>query len=695
MFLLMASLLWSSWHSHKVLWMLPKDYIKKDVIITADIVSIPQHYSHNDVFQVHLLSFNKKSVDASITLTWYNQHPELHVGDRWRFIVRLVPPHGLQNPSGFDRIKALSREGISATGYVVTKGSSLISTRTSPSLLAMRQAVAEKIIAHVHPLSMSAILVSLTVGVRSWLSDAQWQVFQASGTSHLMAISGLHIGLVALVVYWTVDKLWRFLPWFLEIMPSFYIASLCSMLSAIAYSLLAGWSIPTQRACWMLMIVLFTRCYLYQTSLWQRLLLAFIVVVSTQPSAILSPSTWLTFWAVIWIAYIVEGRQGHYHKRKWQSAMTLQFAFFLGLMPFNILFFKQISLAVFLSNSIAIPWVSMVILPLALISTIFFVWLPSVSYLGWGLAAKLFSPLWWLLKAISGIPGIVIHFGAIHYVSLLSMMLGSFILLSPKGLCWRPIGLLWYIGFLFPYQKNPDLGDAWMTVLDVGQGLAVVVQTKSHTLIYDTGPKTYDGYDAGNAVVIPYLRYLRVKQLDMMMISHGDNDHIGGAPAILKLYPALQLLSSIPQALRPWSATPCYAGQHWRWDGVDFSVLWPNKGATYQGNNSSCVLQISHGDHAVLLTGDIEKHTEYQLINDYGDTLHADVLVAPHHGSKTSSSRPFLKAVQPQSIIFSTGYYNRFHFPASEVIKRCHQFNIKPYNTASQGAIKVDLNHPI
>ena len=671
------------------LWHLPVTLIKKDVVIQGEIIGVPHHTAHADSVLVALQSFQGRQNASHIQLSWYSEHPPLRVGDVWRWTVRLKPPHGLSNPGGFHWQSWFLQHHIAATGYVVNSDHAhWISHHNDHWLTAYRQrglGVIQHVIGQPH---LAAIVAALTLGVREPLSQQQWTVFQRTGTSHLIAVSGLHIALIAMAIYQLSFWLWSRFPGLLLRLPAPYVATVCGLLSALCYAVSSGWGLPAQRACIMLACVLIGECTTYRFPLWRRLLLAFVLIITLSPMALLTASFWLSFVAVSWIGYALWGQQRS-SSRRWQW-LRIQGFLFVGLMPLNFYYFGQLSWLGCLANFFAIPWVSYLVLPLSFFAVIVYLFYAPLGIVLLHLAAISLSPLWWLLCHMAQWSHAVWH-QTISGMMLCVLLLATLLLCSPRGVVGRGFAVLLLLPLLLPREYHPKSGNIWMTVLDVGQGLAVVVQTAHHLMLYDTGPHSYGGFDAGKDVVLPYLRYLHHPHVDLMMISHGDNDHIGGASAILEAVPVDKISSSIPAKLARWKPQHCFQGQQWSWDGVQFSVLWPPKGMPYQGNNSSCVLKISAHKKSILLTGDIEHMVEKQLTQGKMINLRSDVLLAPHHGSSTSSSAAFVDAVSPHIVVYSQGYYNRFGFPSPKVVMRYLQRAIEQYKTSLSGAIIVRL----
>jgi len=341
-------------------------------------------------------------------------------------------------------------------------------------------------------------------------------------------------------------------------------------------------------------------------------------------------------------------------------------------------------------NAIAVPWVTLLVVPLCLLASFFYFFFHGLAGWLWWLAEIIFWPLWLLLKSCSHLSGGVWLHPIQDSRLLLLNLLGVLLLASPRGLPLKSLGIVCLLPLFFYFPARPKRGELWITVLDVGQGLSAVLETAHHVLVYDTGPRVADGFDAGRSVIDPFLQTRGIQYISMLMISHGDNDHSGGSVWLVRHMPVRQITTSIPNSLWPHSMQPvqsCSQGQQWQWDGVKFEVLWPPNNQLYQDNNSSCVLRASTGDHSVLLTGDIESPVEADLVRQKAP-ISAEILLAPHHGSRTSSSLPFVQRVHPRYVIMSVGYHNRYRLPASSVQQRYKMLGAQILRTDELGAIQ-------
>ncbi len=650
---------------------LPESFLKKPMTVIGSINSIPEKNKLG-------LRFLLKSKVGNIQVSWYRPIRIPHTGEHWQFLLKLRLIHGLHNPNGFNLERWAKMHDIVASAYVLHNKALLLS-KASISINAFREKVQDAIQHHVHSQQLGSIINALSIGSKKLISADDLLVFQKTGTAHLIAISGLHISLVVLIAYYFCNGLVRCIPWLLLQWPAQRIANLFSMLVAWIYSFLVGFSLPTERAIIMVTVWVLSTIFFQPLSVVWRLLLAFVVIFALQPLALFSSSFWLSFMAVFWIAYARGGKLS-----SWRVKWVLN----LGLLPITLYCFHQVALMSIFANLVAIPWVTLLIVPLCLSATIIFLFSKGLACWIWSLAAQCFSPLWYLFLSLWSL-GQWLHPINDFWV-LLSALIGTLWLAAPYGLPLRSVGVVLLIPIFFVVPARPKNKVVWLTVLDVGQGLATVIQTAHHVLIYDTGPRFPMGLDAGRSVVIPFLQTHGIEKITMLIVSHGDNDHIGGSFWLVKHIVVKSILSSIPKS--PWhrAYNHCYAGQHWQWDGVQFHMLWPPKEMPYQDNNSSCVLRISIGKQAILLTGDIEKEAERALLLQKVP-LASTVLVVPHHGSRSSSSLAFIRSVHPIKAIISTGYKNHYHFPAPSVLERYRDEGAEIFSTAQYGAVQIVL----
>jgi len=635
------------------------------------------------------------AVPSRLRLSWYDNYPKnLAPGQNWRLLVKLKRPWGMRNPGGFDYESWLFKQGIRARGYVRRSSDNRLMADTpwQAPLQRLRYVLLQRLQQELDGQPAAGVIIALALGVRDGISTEQWQVLQATGTNHLVAISGLHVGLVASLLFLMMRALWRRCARCCLLLPAPKAASLMALAGGLGYAALAGFSLPTQRAVLMLAVVL-------GANLWQRpiaplrvLLTALWVVLLWQPTAVLSAGFWLSFTAVTVIIFGMGGRVGP--SGLWWRWGRVQVLVALGLLPLLLLFFGKGSLSSPLANLLAVPLVSFVIVPLTLLGTLLLpLWSGAAEQL-LHLAAMLVDMGWpaltWLTTHIPSISS------AAPDWTLVPAMVGAIWLLMPRGWPLRGAGAVLLLPMLLVYPVSPPAGVAVVTLLDVGQGLSVVLRTRHHALVFDTGPHYRSGFNTGDAVLLPFLKAEGVMRLDTLIVSHGDNDHIGGARALLEGINTNQVLTSVPQKMAWVANQPCRTGQHWQWDGVSFTMIHPDKlPGMARGNNDSCVLMVTTGAQSVLLTGDIEAEAERELLADKV-SLHAQVLIAPHHGSKTSSTQAFIEEVQPDWVLYPVGYRNRYGFPRPEVAQRYRSLGVHALQSYRSGAITFTLgNGPI
>ena len=617
---------------------------------------------------------------------------EVQAGERWQMTLRPKAPHGSLNPHGFDYELWLWEQGVQATAYVRATAKDpepvrLGQTWTHPVDLA-RQVVRARLSTRLADHPSAGMLAALAVGDQKAIERADWDVFRATGVSHLVSISGLHITMFAWVAAWLVGGLWRRSARLCLALPAPHAALAGGVLLATAYAVFSGWGVPAQRTCWMLATVAALRlCGLRWP--WPPVwMLACAVVVASDPWALLQPGFWLSFVAVGVLFASNSGAAparpagANGIKHTIFSGLREQWVVTLALAPLTLLLFGQVSVVGLLANALAIPWMTLVVTPLALLGV---AW-PAL----WELAAAAAGALMVYLQWLAAWPWSALALAKAPLWAGVVGVMGGVALVLPWGWRLRLMGLPLLLPVLLWQAPLPPPGAFELLAADVGQGNAVLVRTARHALLYDAGPRYSLESDAGHRVLVPLLQALHT-QLDTLVLSHSDTDHVGGAPAVLAMQPHMQLLSSIAadhplQALRP--AGRCEAGQHWDWDGVAFDVLHPpaaDYATAAKPNALSCVLRVSNGLQTALLVGDIELAQEARLV-ERGVPLQAQVLLVPHHGSKTSSSAALLDAVAPQWALVQSGYRNRFAHPAAEVLARYQARRIAVVDSPHCGA---------
>ncbi len=622
-------------------------------------------------------------------LNWFHPVQVLKVGDRWQLTVRLKRPHGFFNPGGFDFEKWIFQNNLQATGYVTS--SSLNKLLNSYWYLKpidrLREYISSKISSSLTDHPYTGLIKALVIGVNNEITQAQWQVFRATGTSHLMAISGLHIGLVAGFLFFIIDFVWRHFANLALYYPARLVGSIAGLMGALIYSALAGFGVPTQRA--VIMIAVFMCCSVSRKNLptWNALLLALFIVNLIDPFSIMSVSFWLSFGAVATIIYGLSYRVSP--KGLWWKWGRTQWVVTVGLIPLTLFLFQQASLISIIANIIAIPLVGTCVVPLCLVGSLLLVLPIHLGDYLLQLAGILLKIVWPMLTFFASLPHNTLQIPIPNQYLFLLALAGVFLLLAPRGFPQRWLGIILLLPLCLYRYAVPPHGKVWFTLLDVGQGLSAVIQTKQHVLIFDTGPKFSPEFDTGSAVILPFLQINGIKKIDMLVVSHADNDHIGGSQSLINTLTTQRIISSVPEKFSSQTAFFCEAGQHWQWDGVDFDVLSPAPELLGLDNNSSCVLRVSTGNFHLLLTGDIEKLGENYLVTHQLEKLKANIIIAPHHGSRTSSTTAFLRAVDPEIILIPVGYLNRYRLPSQLIIERYQNMHAQIYDSIVGGAIML------
>jgi competence protein ComEC len=737
---------WAAWQAERVLVdSLAKDDEGRDVTLVGTIDNLPNRSTQGVRFNFAVEKVLPAArgarpihVPPQISLAWYNgfrdqvqEVGDVQPGERWQLTVRLQRPHGLANPMGFDYEVWLLEQGLRATGYVRPAGAA--NRRLDSFVFSIGhviehcRAVLRARILRVLPDQLYAnVIVALVVGDQRGIEQADWQVFNRTGIGHLISISGLHITMVAGLFALAASALWR-RSFFTRaqlplLLPAQKVAALAGAIVALFYVLLAGFGVPAQRTLYMLIVVAAALWSNRIASVSHVLCVALGLVVLIDPWAVLWPGFWLSFGAVATIMYATVGRTSvrpprrrpgetsppdsmpavSRRQRIWQAFQLgahTQYVVTLGLVPLSMLLFAQVSIVSPIANAIAIPLVSLVITPLALAGSVLpdLLSTPLLS-VAHSLVALLATCLrWFSLQPLAVWSAPTPPFWLFCWASF-----GTIWMLAPRGWPVRWLGAFTWLPLLSATPSHPASGELRLIAFDVGQGMALLVETSSHRLLYDTGPAYSPESNAGDRTIVPYLKARGITALDAMIVSHSDADHSGGALSVLESLPVGWVLSSLwpshPIAVAAGQAgqhRSCSAGQHWTWDGVQFDILHPLPASyadpTLRPNARGCTLKISAAGKSVLLAADIEAPQEAALLQRAAGKLHADILLAPHHGSGTSSTPAFLQAVHPGIALFQVGYRNRYHHPKPEVYARYAAMGIQRLRSDEAGAVTLDI----
>lgn len=680
----LSAILWSIVHQ----WMIadqgmPITHLIKKAELQGYVASIPTRSPTKTQFQFLAERLDGQAIKVNMLLSCYDHCPEIHAGQHWQLQAKLKNPVNLANPGGFDYVGWLSSRHIHWVGNVYRNTFQPLKLPKEPStLLTLREHLA-CILAQLNPDEETlGVFEALTLGLTTHVNKAQWDLFRRTGTTHLIDISGEHIALVAGLTYWLLKCGWKLMgAWCLRY-PAPKIASAGAIFIAILYALVAGFAVPTQRSLVTCCLMLFRNFCSQRLSIWQAWRYALLSVLIFEPHSVFMQGFYFSFIAVAILISINQRVKTHGIRKM----LSLQFACMFGLMPLSLYWFSYGSINGLAANLLAIPWVGFIIVPLALIIAFLSPWIVipwSVAILKWSISLLLTC-----LKWIDSFSILNFNFTFTEALPVLALMAAMAIFLFLPLIRAFPAAGVLMLASLFPNYEKVQTGNVKIDVLDVGQGLSVVVRTKHHVLIYDTGMKFYQAGDMGKLAIIPYLNKLGVSHLDKVVISHPDLDHRGGLNSLDEKYAIKELIVDDPYFYK--RGVSCHNYPAWDWEGVSFrffqiATQLPHK------NNNSCILQISTSAGQMLLSGDIEKVAEDYLIKVYGNKLASTILLVPHHGSKTSSSSAFVTQVAPQYAIASYGFDNRYHFPHPQAMLSYQRNNIPVFDTLHCGMIRVEL----
>lgn len=630
-----------------------------------------------------------------IALAWYGNAPShfdplptryrLRAGAHWQLCVRLRTPRGVINPGGKDREREALADNVAATGVVCQRP---LSRQIDPArgIDAWREHMAWRIDQGCQS-PFFRFVKSFAIGDTRALTPSDWQVLRQAGLTHLIAISGSHVCFVANLLGYGVALIWSIFPTLGRVLPRPISCQLATALAAIGYAVLTGLSLPTVRT--VMMMVIFTLAHALGRYPPGNAVftLALGLLLFMSPFSILTAGFWLSFSGVAWLMWVLRAKR----QAKWVELVTAQWVVTLGLLPISLFLFGTLSSVGPFLNLLMIPWWSCTVIPLAVIGTVLEMINPSLGQLCWHWAAQWFGYSWQLICWVCQLPWANVWLPQPSLgVTLLAIAGAAWLLMPRKTQAKLWAAVLW-LPLLWPSRRVPETGNLRVIVFDVGQGLSVFVQTAQHALLYDAGPAGQGGFNAGEQIVVPALHALGVRHLDRIVISHADADHAGGRMAVATAYAWPSLLQLAPPNAPLPQTTPCATGQRWRWEGVRFEFLLPLAGSAYAGNRSSCVLMVSVGRATVLLPGDIDQTVENQLLMYCPPFRRASVVIAPHHGSKTSSSDSLVKALRASLVVVSAGYHNRYGHPHVDVLRRWHDSGAHVCQTVNTGALEIWL----
>ncbi len=627
----------------------------------------------------------------TVQLSWYNLRQEITAGQRWTLKVRLKKPHGFANVGGFDYEKWLFSNRIGATGYVkLDKSNQLIDDSTLYGWDDMlRERVIKRLRNTLPESDFNGIIIALATGHRSDISKTQWNGLLTSGTNHLVAISGLHIGLIAALAFFCVKNIWGLNLRLANKVAPIYVAASAAIIASFVYAGLAGFSVPTQRALIMVVIVMGGILFKRHTTTEHTLSVALVCVLLVEPLSVLMPGFWLSFAAVVIILFAIRSVKKENGWRNWMRQWVMVQGFIaVGLAPLTLIFFDRVSLVSPLVNLIAVPLFSFIVVPLVFLAMLLFAFIPIVAVFIFEIVQWVLELFWYFIELTTKFDYATFSCSRLFSLTILLFAIAIILMLyfgKKRLLLLGPLSCL-ITAFT---MSNIGYEEFQIDFLDVGQGSAMVIRTTEHTLIYDAGPSR--GLNAGDSVIVPYLAALGIDGIDKIVISHADNDHAGGAKAIIEAVEVNELIVGENLKQIEYESSFCKSGQSWKWDGVKFEFIYPFK--IRDGNDASCVLLVSSKNAKVLLTGDISKAAEKRILKKLKNkNLDVDIVAVPHHGSKGSSSLKFVNRIKPQYAVVSSGYRNRYKFPKPRVVNTYKQAGANLLNTANSGMISFKVS---
>jgi competence protein ComEC len=694
-----ASVRWVAWVAIGFGWTVAAAHLRvddrwlgsqADVAVAGWIDDFPTRAPDRTVFSLSVFEPDAAPAPRRLRLTWYDAPEGLEPGAHLEIVARLRSPRGLMNPDGFDYEQWLFVEGFGATGYVRSGRIVAGAPRTlAQRWLQLRATLAARIESATPNTSGAALIVALALGERHGFTEDHWTDLRRTGTSHLVSISGLHISMIAVLVFWLV----RGVCLLVAARYAFEVAALASASAAFVYTALAGFDVPAERSLIMVLVALVLVASRRITASFHGIAAALLIILAVDPLATLTVSFWLSFIAVLILLLLASRKTLATHAGRAHAlavtvrrTIALQWQITFGLTAWVVAYFTELSVVAPLVNLIAIPIFSFVMVPLSLLAA------AGVAVGGGdfglvGFAAALGEMFWTALEFCAELGWAAVAVPVSGSAALLIAAVGGLLALPAHPLPGRRVAWLLLAPLFLAQPARPAPGEAAILVFDVGHGLAVLVETARHALLYDAGPVFRSGFDTGGEIIVPVLARRGVGSLDLMVVSHADNDHAGGARAVLAAYPETRVLKG--PDVTALAGTTCIAGEKWYWDGVEFEVLHPGAGFLSRGNDSSCVLKVTTASSSLLLTGDIERSGERALTARAA--VAAEIVLVPHHGSATSSSQALVAGTGARYALVSAGFANRWGFPRPDVVERWTRAGATVLVTGDTGAITIAL----
>jgi len=672
------------------------DFAGDSIRIDARVTDFAKNNGASLSFQVSPVGHD--DLPRRIRLSWFDAPTQPFLGETWQFELRLRRPRGFSNPGGFDYEGWLFRKGIGATGYVVNGSKNFRrDDRSVDRVSRLRQRFVARVREHLPEDDAAAVLMAVGVGARHFITREQWQRYAATGVSHLMAISGLHIGLAAGGVF--------FLSWIVLALVCRRSnirdrAALIAAIAAFAYAELSGFAVPAQRALLMTVIFVFAGLIRRQVSAARLLAICALVILLCDPLAVLAPGFKLSFTAVAILfwhlrvtrvpQFVIDNRLIGTIVNAGRRLTSTQSALLFGLFPLTALLFDRVAVVAPIVNLLALPVFNFVTVPACLLGLIMDGPLQPAGNIALDVAHWSIGVVLWLVRHAADLPFASFHIARPQGLYVVVFLSVSFWTLLPPGWPGRQLALVAALATILYRPQPPPQACIDLHVLDVGQGLALVLQTHTRTAVFDAGPSFRGGADTGRLVLVPFLRSKGIDALDMLIVSHADQDHAGGVRSLSEEVEVRTLLvgESLDDIDMPQQH--CQASKRWRWDGIDFAIVHPSELGRWKGNNASCVLEVRIANHTVVLTGDIESPVE-TLLAQNGAISQADIVLIPHHGSRTSSSDLFVSTVRPKVAIVSAGFENRWGFPKDDIVSAWSNAGAEVLNTATSGAISYRI----